>query len=128
MKIISWNVRGLGGVKKRRSVRECIIKYDPTILILQETKKEDMNVHLVKSSMGPKLTEWCSLPVVGTSGGIIIAWDPLEVRKIDEIVGNFLVSIKLVEISFGFEWMFFGVYGPCRPQNQSDFWAELLAI
>lgn len=26
MKLISWNVCGLGGVRKRRAVRECITK------------------------------------------------------------------------------------------------------
>lgn len=40
MKIISWNVCGLGGVKKRRSVKECISKCNPIILILQEIKKK----------------------------------------------------------------------------------------
>lgn len=34
-------------------------------------------------------------------------------RKVDEIVGNFSISIKLVRLSSGFEWMLTGVYRPC---------------
>lgn len=128
MNIISWNVRGLGGVRKRRVVRECVSKFNPTILILQETKKECMCSRLVKSVVGNKLIGWCALPTCGISGGILIAWDLTEVTKLDEIVGNFSVSIKFAEVSSGFEWLISGVYGPCRPQQKCNFWDELLSI
>lgn len=128
MKIISWNVRGLGGVRKRRAVRECVSKFNPTILILHETKKECMCSRLVKSVVGNKLVGWCAFPRCGTSGGILFAWDPTKVTKLDEIVGNFSVSIKIAEVSLGFEWLIFGVYGPCRPQQRFDFWDELLSV
>lgn len=73
MEIISWYVQGLGGVRKRRSVEECLSKCNPSILILQETKKEDLSIKLVKSPVGPKLLDWCVLPAIRTFGGIIIA-------------------------------------------------------
>lgn len=103
MKIFSLNVRGLGVVKKRRSVWECVSKYNPTVVIIQETKKDDMNAKLVNSSVGSILSEWCALPAVGTSRGILIVWDPVEVKKVDEIIGNLSFSIKMVELSSGFE-------------------------
>lgn len=127
MKLISWNIHGLGGAKKR-SVRECISRCNPLLLLLQETDKEVMSVKLVKSSIGPKLSEWCALPVNGTSGGILFTWDLVEVKKVDEWMGNFLVTIKLVELSLGFEWMLSTVYGPCWPHSHADFWDELLTI
>lgn len=34
MKIISWNVRGLGGVEKRQAVKECIRKYNLDMVVL----------------------------------------------------------------------------------------------
>lgn len=54
--------------------------------------------------VGKTLTGWCALPASGTSGGILIAWDPMEVNKMDEIVGNLSISIKLAEVSSGLEW------------------------
>lgn len=59
MKILSWNVCGLGGIRKRRLVRECIFKFNPTVIIIQETKKADMNQKIVKSSVGSKLLVVC---------------------------------------------------------------------
>lgn len=69
----------------------------------------------MKSVVGNKLTGWCALPVSSSSGGILIAWDPMKGLKIDEIMGNFLVSIKFMDVFSSFEWMTFGVYDPCRP-------------
>lgn len=124
MKMITWNVHGLGGVEKRRFIRECISKYKPAIIVLQETKKEVMNKSLVRSSVGPRLSEWCALPTIETCGGVLIAWDPLEFSG-HEIMGNFSVSMKIFKKSFGFEWKLSGVHGPCKPQNRTEFWDEL---
>jgi hypothetical protein len=38
MKIISWNVRGLGGSEKRREVSQLVREKKPFILCIQETK------------------------------------------------------------------------------------------
>lgn len=48
--------------------------------------------------------------------------------KIDEMVGNFSMSIKIKELRSEFEWWFTSAYGPCRPQHQSEFWSEPLVI
>lgn len=81
-----------------------------------------------KKYMGSKLSDWCTLPAIGTLGGILIVWDLMEVQKMDEIMGNYSVSIKLMEVSSGFEWLILGVYGPSRPQHCSEFWNELLSV
>lgn len=38
MKIISFNVRGLGGWEKRREVRKLVNEHSPWVLCIQETK------------------------------------------------------------------------------------------
>jgi len=38
MKIITWNVRGLGRVEKRKEVMSLVMEKGPSILCLQETK------------------------------------------------------------------------------------------
>lgn len=123
--IVTWNVRGLGGVEKRRSVRECISKYNPFIVIIQETKKEVMS-KLVKSSVGANLIEWCAFPAIGTRGSVLFAWDPTGFVKVSEHMGNFWVSVKIIEVASGFKWLLSYVYGPCRPYNRSEFWEELV--
>lgn len=40
MKILSWKMSELGGVKKCQLVKECCMKCKPNVCILQETKKD----------------------------------------------------------------------------------------
>ena len=43
MKIMSWNVRGSGSYRKRRSIKEVICKEDLDIAVLQEIKTEKVD-------------------------------------------------------------------------------------
>ncbi|KAB2635279.1 hypothetical protein D8674_025813 [Pyrus ussuriensis x Pyrus communis] len=49
MKIISWNVRGLGSRQKRLILKQQFRRLKPDIIILQETKKASINRRLVAS-------------------------------------------------------------------------------
>lgn len=40
MKIISWNIRGLGSRKKRKVVKDFLYHENPDIILLQETKRK----------------------------------------------------------------------------------------
>lgn len=91
-------------------------------------KKEALPSQWVRNATGWELLEWCAILTTRAAGGILVAWNPLEVGKVDEIVGNFSISICLVDISSGFDWLIIGIYGPSTLQNQSDFWEELYCI
>lgn len=39
MKIVSWNVKGLGNSRKNFSIKELLRKYKVDLILLQETKK-----------------------------------------------------------------------------------------
>jgi hypothetical protein len=43
-------------------------------------------------------------------------------------VGSFSVSCKFREVSSGFKWAFFGVYGPNRSVERRLLWEELSRI
>ena len=49
MKILSWNTRGLGSRKKRRTVRRFLSTQNPDVVMLQETKREIWDRRLVSS-------------------------------------------------------------------------------
>ena len=40
MKILSWNIRGLGSKKKMRIVKRLLSSQSPDVVMLQETKRE----------------------------------------------------------------------------------------
>lgn len=46
MKIVSWNVRGLGDWRKRISVRECLQNLSPDVVFFQETKLEEISAYI----------------------------------------------------------------------------------
>ena len=49
MKIISWNVRGLGSRNKRRMVKDFLRSENPNVVMIQETKKEKCDGRFVGS-------------------------------------------------------------------------------
>lgn len=83
MKFLSWTVCGLGGIEKR-SMKECICKYNPNMVILQETKKERIVPQLIQSAGGGDLLSWIDIPIIGAAGVLLLAWNPSVVRKVDE--------------------------------------------
>ena len=49
MKIISWNIGGLGSRKKRRVVKDFLRLQNPDVVMLQETKREVCDRKFVES-------------------------------------------------------------------------------
>lgn len=88
MLVLTWNVRELGSVEKRRLMKEAIKSCNLDVLVLQETKKDKMSNQLVRWILGPDLSEWCVVPVVNTTGGILCAWNPSSVCHSEEWIGS----------------------------------------
>lgn len=70
MKILSWNVRGLGTYRKRAVIKEFLKVYQPDIVMLQETKSDLCDRSSIKSIWGSHFCKWDILPSCGRSGGI----------------------------------------------------------
>ena len=89
MKIMTWNVRGSGSYRKRRSIKEVICKEDPDLVVLQEIKKENVDIRFVGSVWRSRFKEWLLLPSIGRSGGILLMWDTRKIKVIDNLIGVF---------------------------------------
>ena len=72
MKIISWNIRGLGSRKKKRVVKDFLRFQNPDVVMFQETKREVCDRKFVESFWLVRNKEWAALPACGASGGILI--------------------------------------------------------
>lgn len=127
MKIISWNIRGLGDRTKRRSIKELISKEKPDVVILQEVKRESICALMISAIWGVRYKDWAFLPSIGKSEGILIIWDVRVMKALNCISGNFLLSLRM-ETSAGESWWLTGVYGPCKYMDRNDFWEELAAL
>ena len=128
MKILSWNVRGLGRREKRSVIKDLLCHEKPDIVILQETKRELIDKRLISSIWGVRYKEWSFLPSVGRSGGIIIIWDVRIVKGVETILGEYSVSVCFNCVKGGSKWWLSGVYGPNNPKERCVFWEELAGL
>ncbi|CAL9004761.1 unnamed protein product [Prunus brigantina] len=127
MKIISWNVRGLGSKRKRVVVKDQLLRLNPDIVILQETKKEVFDRRLAAGIWGSRFKEWVYAPSRGRSGGIVVMWNSQTISISDFEIGEFSVSIRIVDGSGG-DWWLSGIYGPCHSRDRRIFWEELAGL
>ncbi|RVW83303.1 Transposon TX1 uncharacterized 149 kDa protein [Vitis vinifera] len=123
-KILSWNTRGLGSRKKRRTVRRFLSTQNPDVVMLQETKREIWDRRLVSSIWKGKSLDWVALPACGASGGIVILWDSVKFNCSEKVLGSFSVTVKLNSDEEESFWLT-SVYGPNKAVWREDFWLEL---
>ncbi|RVW34407.1 Transposon TX1 uncharacterized 149 kDa protein [Vitis vinifera] len=126
MKIISWNVRGLGSRNKRRMVKDFLRSENPDVVMIQETKKENCDRRFVGSVWTVRNKDWVALPA-WLRGGILIIWDSKNLRREEVVIGSFSVSVKFSLDGCGPLWIS-AVYGPNSPSLRKDFWVELFDI
>ena len=74
MTILLWNVRRLGRPKKRGIIKNIVKQSKCTVVCFQETKLENINPSLVKSTCGVFLSEWHYKPANGSFGGLLTCW------------------------------------------------------
>ena len=89
MKILSWNVRGLGSKTKHKRVKETTIKAAPDVVLIQETKLKTLDDLVVKDFWESRFKGWDSLPSIKASRGVLVIWDTRFTNKVDSIHGIF---------------------------------------
>jgi exonuclease III len=125
MKLISWNVRGLGGFEKRREVRQLVREKKPFIVCIQETKLTCFDEVICKSLWGDSNFSFSFQSSVGASGGLLTFWDCTEVEvwsttsfeHVLLISGRFLRSEE--------HFVLLNVYAPCEVTRQQALWFNI---
>ena len=75
MKLLSLNIRGLGGKSKNHNLRSLLKSLGPDMILIQETMYSFSPELLTISKILPKW-EYCAISASGFSGGLITAWNP----------------------------------------------------
>jgi exonuclease III len=127
MKIISWNVRGLGGVEKKREVSNLVREKSPIILCLQETKLSVCNYIVCNSLWNDSFVDFSYYPSMGASGGLLTLWDSKEVEVWATFCFEHVLGIQGRFIRSGEEFTIFNVYAPCDSNRQQVLWQNLSA-
>jgi exonuclease III len=116
MKILTWNIRGLNGRSKQRTLRECIKAENPDMLLLQETKCAGAEAETIFQRIW-RNCNFISTDSAGASGGLAILWNPasISIHNPFSTVGTITASFQI--IGSNQEGDITNVYGP---QNQQD--------
>ncbi|KAH7668964.1 Exodeoxyribonuclease III protein [Dioscorea alata] len=99
MKILSWNVRGLGRPSKRHLVKGFICSVRADIVCFQESKFEDLHNSTWRSISGSRLNSFEFLLALGSTGGIIIAWDSSHISSTPNSQRNVLNYYRILKPS-----------------------------
>jgi exonuclease III len=91
MKMLMWNVRGLGKPARRNQVRNYILQEGADLVGLQETMKQDFTDKVLEELSGGLYFKWVWLAARGRSGGILmgVKVDTLELES--HSVGDYTV-------------------------------------
>lgn len=85
---------------------------------------ESITVGIAQSLRGGPFTGWVNLPASGVSSGILLMWDKLDVKCIEEEVGTFYLSCKFKSVWDQFVWALSGVYGPNADSDRHFLWED----
>lgn len=94
--------------------------------MLLEVEKEKID-NILLEVCGKQDLLWLLLPTVGRSGGILVMWDSRVMKVIDNLIGEFSVSIEVLKED-DIKWWFTAIYGPCNPRQRESFWDELAGL
>lgn len=124
MKMISWNVRGLGGKVKKRAIRSLISSEKSDFLCMQETKKAEIDMKFCEILWGNTDFDWAFKPAEGRSGGILTIWSNSVFAKSATFTANGLLGVKGV-------WQdnthcdVVNVYSPCSLNEKQELWGNI---
>ncbi|KAK8644374.1 hypothetical protein V6N13_123683 [Hibiscus sabdariffa] len=122
MRVLSWNVRGLGSSVKRMAIRKVLQQQSVEMVFLMETKLEQISDELVKGIWWTDSFSFIASPSTGLSGGILVIWE----------LGRFDICESRIDRNFillSGDWRIESwkcdmvvIYAPCEVNAQLDLW------
>jgi exonuclease III len=125
MKILFWNIRGLGGEGRRKQLREMMADQRIDVVCLQETIKEDFNQWELRALCDQGNFSWNWTPARGHSRGTLVGVKQGDLDAVEMDAEEFFSSIKIINRCDNFEWEVINVYGPVQHEKKAGFLAEL---
>jgi exonuclease III len=126
MKIFSWNIRGLGGMEKRKEVRKLIGDKRLFVMCIQETKLSVCDDSLCATLWGSSPHGYSFRPSIGASGGLLVLWDMAEVEVWSSGSFNHGLMIHGRFLQSNEEFYLFNIYVPCENSAKQVLWDSLL--
>jgi len=128
MKIVSYNVRGLGGGEKRVEVQRLVQEKCPFVLCIQESKLSYVDDFMVQSIWGDAPYGFSYQPSVGASGGLITVWNSsrIDVWSTSSFAHTLVIYGRV--ILTGEDIIIINVYAPCDYAGKPELWTRLTSF
>lgn len=125
MKIISFNVRGLGRGIKWGSIRRMVIKETVGMLCLQETKKEAIDKALCQALWGYSEVKWELNPTINSPGGMLCLWSEATFKMENKITGSGFIFLQGIWHGYGERVVILNIYSPCDVNMKRILWDQI---
>jgi exonuclease III len=125
MKILFWNIIGLGGAGRRKMLIELVNKHNFDCICLQETIKSNFRQRDLDRFAGTKDMFWSWVPCSGHSGGMLMGVDKELATVTAENKGVFFQSCTMTMKEDGFSWTLMNIYGPAHDDRKLEFLEEI---
>ncbi|GMI67917.1 hypothetical protein HRI_000461000 [Hibiscus trionum] len=118
MKVLSWNVRGLGKTQTVNRLKNSLRRSNPQVLFLMETKLNARRMERVRHMCGYRFG--VDVGSVGSMGGLSIGWKPeCDVRLLS--YSQFHIDVVIQE-SETLKRRFTGFYGRPAERDRDLSW------
>ena len=124
MKYVSWNCRGLGRNLKEEALKDIVRLYKPEVLLIQETKLEDVFL-LQASKVFWKKGQVKAVSLRGASGGIATYWDTSKFELTSEESNMHWIFTKILHKESGHQVSLFNLYVSVSFSEKISCWDAL---
>lgn len=129
LKILCWNVRGLGDVKKCSVVKNVVRSSRCDVVCFQETKWNKFELDYI-STILPSFFQrgggvW--VDACNSTGGILIVWKH-SFELLNSFVTRHTCSVVLRQVAMGQVSVITTVYGPSREEDKMNFIEEVRGL
>jgi exonuclease III len=121
MHIMDWNIRGFNSIERCDDLANKISQTNPSIICLQETKKESSDNTYLRKLCPRRLNQFACQPSIGLSGGMITIWNGLLFSGTIVNQSRFQITVKLQCNSSHESFYVTNVYAPCDTDGRTDF-------
>jgi exonuclease III len=128
MRIISYNIRGLRGLAKKKEIQKLISSQKPKVLCIQETKMEVIEQSIITWMWGSSDCDFAFKPSEGRSGGLLTIWDSTVILIHRKSIRDHLLWL---EGEWGEEKKkvnIVNVYAPCDARRKRTLWLDIKNI
>ncbi|XP_028122360.1 uncharacterized protein LOC114319534 [Camellia sinensis] len=127
MKLLSWNVRGLGRMEKRSKVKKLLKERSVDMVLFQETKKSEFSEEDVRSVWVRAKMEFMVVDAEGLAGGLLCIWDP-DVFQVKECCSNRRFILLSSTLFHQFNCVIINIYAPNDVGSKGKLWNCLLKL